>query len=93
MREIRIGGLPVKVCWDIKQRVDRMPGHSLSVFYRNHGKRCDLVFRSYKTYRTQLDFFNDVWEVIGQVLKDGSDIIGKCGHRYLAENDDVDLGF
>lgn len=93
MREIRIGGLPPKVCWNIKQKIDGIPGHSLSVSYRNYGKRCDLVFHSYKTYRTQLDFFNDVWKVIGQSFKSDSDNIEKNGPKYLADTDGIDLGF
>lgn len=93
MREIRIGGLPAKVCWNIKQKIDDAPGHSLSVYYRNYGKRCDLIFHSYKTYRTQLDFFNDVWRMIGQVLENDSDTIDKNESKYLADTDDIDLGF
>ena len=93
MREIRIGGLPPKVCWNIKQKIDGIPGHSLSVSYRNYGKRCDLVFHSYKTYRTQLDFFNDVWKVIGQSLESNSDNIEKNGPKYLTDTDGINLGF
>lgn len=93
MREMKISGLSQRNCWDIKVAVDKMATLDLSVTYRKYGRRCDLVFSSYKPYRNQLEFLERVVRILNQVLHDGeADGNGQAFEsKFTVDIDDVSL--